>query len=376
MIRPKLLFFITEDWYFWSHRLPLAQEAKRRGFEVLVMTRINQYGDKICEQGFRVISLNMQRRSTNLLRELYAIIKIAIIYHYENPDIVHQVGMKPVLYGSIAARIIGVRHVVNALAGLGYVFTSHHPKARLLRPIFKNCFRLLLNNHGSRLILQNKDDCELFIQNRLVSKSKIYLIRGSGVDTTVFHPIPENTGVPIVVFVSRMLKDKGVREFVEAARILKSRGVHSRFVLVGDTDLHNPASISVKQLTIWKKESYVELWGQRNDIPNVLAKSHIVCLPSYREGLPKSLLEAASSGRPIVASDTVGCREVVRHGENGFLVPVRSTVELADALQHLIENPELRRKMGLRGREIAVQEFAIEKVVAETMALYKEMLQR
>jgi glycosyltransferase involved in cell wall biosynthesis len=182
--------------------------------------------------------------------------------------------------------------------------------------------------------------------------------------------------VPIVAFVSRMLKDKGAREFVGAARILKSRGVHSRFVLVGDIDLHNPASISVKQLTIWKEEGYVELWGRRNDIPNVLAKSHIVCLPSYREGLPKALLEAASSGKPIVTTNTIGCREIVRHGENGFLVPVRSTIDLADAPQHLIQNPELRHKMGLRSREIAVQEFAVEKVVAETMALYKEMLQR
>lgn len=201
------------------------------------------------------------------------------------------------------------------------------------------------------------------------------LIRGAGVDTKEYSYSPEPlAGPPRVVLPARMLKDKGVIEFVAAAEILKRRGVDAQFVLVGDTDLHNHAAISVKQLSAWAAEGCVDWWDRRNDMPAVLANAHIVCLPSYREGLPKALLEAASSGRPIVTTDTIGCREVVRHGENGLLVPLRSTVELADALQRLIENPELRQKMGLRGREIAVQEFAVEKVIAETLAVYKELI--
>lgn len=372
----KILYFVTEDWYFWSHRLPIAQEAKRRGYEVLVATMVDRHGDRMREQGFRVIPLSMQRRSINPLRELSAIIEIVKIYHREKPDIVHQVAMKPVLYGSLAARLTGVRHFINALAGLGYVFTSSHLKARLLRPVFRNCFRLLLNRRGSRLILQNKDDCALFIKARLVSENKICLIRGSGVDTKVFHLSPEPDGVPVVVLISRMLWDKGIGEFVAAAKLLKERQVNARFVLVGDSDLHNPNAVSRTMLREWSSSGVVEWWGQRDNMPEVFAKSSIVCLPSfYGEGVPKVLLEAAACGLSIVTTDAPGCRDVVRHEENGLLVPVRSIVDLANALQRLIEDPDLRRRMGARGREIAVTEFAVEKVVAETMALYEELLQ-
>lgn len=371
----KILFFITEDWYFWSHRLPLAQEAKRRGYEVVVAVRVDQHGERIREQGFRVIPLNMQRRSVNLLKELFAIIEIVNIYRREKPDIVHQVAMKPVLYGSIAAPIAGVRHVVNALAGLGYVFTSNHLKARLLRPFFMVCFRLLLNRRKSWLILQNKDDRDLFVQSHLISGEKIRLIRGAGVDTAIFYPGVKPEGDPIVVLVSRMLWDKGIGVFVESAKLLKERRLKARFVLVGDTDQHSPNAVPRTVLQDWSNLGVIEWWGQRDDVAEVLAQASVMCLPTaYGEGVPKVLLEAASSGLPIVTTDAPGCREVVRHNDNGFLVPVKSVIDLAGALQRLIEDPELCRRMGVRGREIAVAEFAIEKVVAETMALYEDLL--
>jgi len=374
MSRPKILYFITEDWYFCSHRLPLALAARDAGYDVAVVTNVNEHADVIRRAGIRLIPFDLSRKGMNPASELAVLARLVALYRKEKPDIVHQVAMKPVLYGSLAARLSGVSRVVNALAGLGYIFTSDQPKARFLRPVIGSAFRGLLNSRRSRLILQNQDDRAKFIRKRFISEKRIRLIRGSGVDTAVFVPTPEPPGVPVVILPSRMLWDKGVREFVDAAGQLKKRGISARFVLVGDADPHNPSAIPTEQLTAWHAEGAVEWWGRRDDMPAVFEQSHIVCLPSYREGLPKVLLEAASCGRPIVTTDTPGCRDVVRQGENGLLVPVRGTAELADALQLLIEQPELRKKMGCKGREIVVSEFALEKVVAKTMNIYRELL--
>ena len=374
--RPKILFLVTADWYFWSHRLPIARAASDQGFEVIIATSVQEHGYLIEREGFKLIPIRLKRSSKSPLREIISIIELIGIYRRERPHIVHHVAMKPVLYGSLAARLSGVPYVVNALAGMGYVFSSDQPMARLLRPAIGKAFRVLLSSDRSRLILQNKDDCAMFVRKRFINGERIRLIRGSGVDTAVFSATPEPAGIPLVMLASRMLWDKGIGEFVEAARQIKNRGIDARFVLVGDTDPHNPSAIPNEQLTAWHKECVIEWWGRRDDMPAVLAQAHIVCLPSYREGLPKVLLEAASCGRPIVATDTPGCREVVRNGENGLLAPVRSTVDLADAISSLIENKELRQKMGARGREIVVSEFAIEKVISETMTVYKELLKQ
>ena len=375
MLRPKLLFFISEDWVFCTHRLPLALAAREAGFDVSLVTNLSFHAELIQKAGIRLIPLNLNRGSMNPLKELAVLVRLISIYQKEKPDIVHHVAIKPILYGSIAARLSGVKNIVNALTGMGYLFSSDHLKARLIRPLLKIIFKFVLNDKKSRLIMQNQDDCSMLVKAGIVNNSKTRLIRGAGVDTQEFYYSHEpSLEPPIVVFPARMLKDKGVVEFVTAAEILKKRGVDARFVLVGDTDSHNHAAISIEQLTAWATEGWIEWWNRRSDMPEVLAKANIICLPSYREGLPKALLEAASSGRPIVTTDTIGCREVVRHGVNGFLVPLRSTVELADSLQLLIENPELRQKMGLQGRAIAVQEFAVEKVITETLAVYKELI--
>jgi glycosyltransferase involved in cell wall biosynthesis len=377
MSRPKLLYFVTEDWYFCSHRLPLALAAQDAGYDVSVVTRVNEHGDVIRRAGIRLIPFDLSRRGMNLASELAVLARLIALYRKERPDIVHQVAMKPVIYGSLAARLSGVSPgIVNALAGLGYIFTSDQLKARLLRPVIGCAFRGILGNRGSRLILQNHDDCAKFISKHFVGEERLRLIRGSGVDTTAFSQTPEPRGIPVVMLPSRMLWDKGVKEFVEAAGQLKKRGIGARFVLVGDTDPHNPSAIPTEQLKAWQTAGTVEWWGRCDDMPAVLEQTHIVCLPSYREGLPKALLEAASCGRPIVTTDTAGCREVVRNGENGLLVPVRSTAELTDALQLLIEKPELRKKMGTKGREIVVSEFGVEKVIAKTISVYRELLKQ
>lgn len=375
MHKPKLLFFITEDWVFCTHRLPLAVSALEAGFDVTLVTNVNAHAETIRNAGIKLIPLNLDRGSMNPLKGLSEVTRLVAIYRQEKPDIVHHVAIKPIIFGSIAARLAGVGNVVNALTGMGYIFTSDHLKTRLMRPLVNISFRVLLNGRRSRLIMQNQDDSAMLVNAGIVCASRTRLIRGAGVDTKEFYYSHEpSTQPPVVVFPARMLKDKGVVEFVTAAKTLKNRGVGGRFILVGDTDAHNHAAIGADQLKMWEEEGCVEWWGRRNDMPEVLASAHIVCLPSYREGLPKALLEAASSGRPIVTTDTIGCREVVRHGENGFLVPLRSTVELADALEKLIQDAELRRKMGLRGREIVEAEFSVEKVIKETLAVYAELL--
>lgn len=371
----KILYFITEDWVFCTHRLPLAIAAKKAGYDVGVVTNVNQHADRIREAGIRLIQYNLDRGSMNPFKAVGLILQLAKIYRNEKPDLVHHVAIKPILYGSVAARMARVPHVVNAITGMGYIFTSTQLKARLLRPIINLSFKALLNGRRSKLIMQNQDDRSTLIKTGIVDEERTVLIRGAGVNTDEFSCTPEPTEEPpLIVLPARMLKDKGVVEFVTAAGMLKERGVEARFALVGDADCHNHAAVSEEVLKGWVDSGVVEWWGRKENLPGVLASCHIVCLPSYREGLPKALLEAASVGRPIVTTDTVGCREVVRDGENGFLVPLYSTVELADALQKLIEDSKLRAQMGHKGREMIRNNFTIENVTAETLALYHEVL--
>ncbi len=370
----KLLFFVTEDWYFCSHRLFLASAAIKAGFEVSVATRVRCHGEQIKSAGIKLIPLEISRRGFHPISEIRVIRRLISIYETEQPDIVHHVAMKPVLYGSIAAKFSNVRHVVNALAGLGFLFSSSSLKSKLLRPVVKLAFRMLLNRNGSRVILQNPDDVRLMCDGNVLSSERVSLIRGSGVDTQQYSVQEETFGLPIVMLASRMLWDKGVGEFVNAAKRLNSKGIIARFVLVGDSDSENPSSISNDQLQAWHKDGVIEWWGRKANMPEILARSNIVCLPSYREGVPKVLIEAASCGRPIVTTDAPGCREIVQNEINGFLVPIKDSVILAEAIKKLIDSSELRRKMGMLGRKLVEDEFTIDKVNCETLAIYQDIL--
>jgi len=371
----KILYFVTEDWYFCSHRLALAIAAKEAGHDVAVVTRVRDHGDRIRSAGIRLISLELSRRGKNPLGEGLALWRLYRIYRNEKPDLVHHVALKPVLYGSMAARFAGVPRVVNALAGLGYLFASTRRRAKLLRLVVQIAFRWLLNAGVSRVILQNPDDVRTLIATQILRSERSVLIRGSGVDLDLFRPNGEPDEIPVVILASRMLWDKGIGEFVKAAEMLQREGIRARFALVGDTDEENPAAIPSAQLARWAASGIVEWWGRRNDMPEVLARSHIVCLPSYYgEGVPKVLLEAAATGRAIVTTDMPGCREVVRNGDNGLLVPARDARALSRALRMLITERPLRQRMGRCGREIAEAEFGVEKVVAETLAVYRSLL--
>jgi len=365
----KLVYFVTEDWYFCLHWLRVASAAKSAGFDVAVITRVREHGDAIRQAGLTLIPFEISRQGMNPIQELFTITRLIALYRYHAPDIIHHVAMKPTLYGSFAARLSGINHVVCTLAGLGWLFTSPTKVAKVLSKVVS----LILSRYFQNVALtvQNSDDARFMASLGL---QHINLIRGAGVDTRKFSPEDEVAGTPLVVLPARMLWDKGVKEFVESAKLLKNKDIKARFVLVGGSDSGNPAAVDLRQLESWVDEGIVEWWGQRNDMPEVYKQAHIICLPSYREGLPTVLIEAAASSRSIVTTDTIGCREVVRHGENGYLVPIRRTIELADALEELINNSELRKQMGRKGREVVVQEFAVERVVAETMALYEELL--
>ena len=371
----KLLFFVTEDWYFCSHRLPLALSAKQAGYDVLVVTRVKEHGDRITGAGLRLIPLPISRRGINPLTEFALIFRLISIYRSERPDIVHHVALKPVLYGSIASLATRIPYIVNAMAGLGILFSSNSLRSRLLRPILKLSFRFFLNRQNTHVLLQNPDDVQLMCDDVVLDRERITLIRGSGVDTDQFRSSPEPPGDIIVVLASRMLWDKGVGEFVEAARKLKQNGTKARFVLVGKGDKENPSGISDKILQEWHSEGVIEWWGHRDDMPEVFACSHIVCLPSYYgEGVPKVLIEAASCARPIVTTNTPGCREIVRDGINGILIPTRNVEAITVAVSRLIASPELRVRMGEKGREMVESEFSVEKVNAETLRVYKGLV--
>lgn len=372
----KVLYVVTEDWYFCSHRLPLAIAARQRGDEVLVATRVQQHGELIKNHDLRLIPLRLRRRSGNPFGELSAISQIRRLYWHEKPDIVHHVSLKPVLYGSIAALLSGRVIVVNALAGLGFVFASEKPLARLLRPVIKIAFRLLFNRQRTAVIVQNPDDRKLLLQAVAVKPEQVHLIRGSGVNTVQFSVLPEPDGEVVVAMVSRMLWDKGIAEYIEAVRLLKEKKIRFRALLVGQPDDENPAAVSKEQLQLWHQRGDIEWLGHSDNIAGIWQQSHIAVLPSYYgEGVPKSLLEAASCARAIVTTDMPGCREIVKNNVNGLLVPARNAKVLATAMAKLIEDPDLRQTMGRKGREKVEQEFSEQQVLTETLALYDQLMQ-
>ena len=370
----RVLFVVTADWYFCSHRLPLARAALARGDVVAVATSIDKHGEAIAKAGIEAIDVPFRRRGVRPDRELGVLRELRAAMRRFRPDLVHNISMKPVIYGTLAARMEKVGAIVNTLTGLGYVFSSRDTMARMLRPLVEAGLRRVLATPRQHLVVQNPDDQRLLEADGIVPAGAMTLIRGSGVNTEAFTSQREAQGEPLVVFPARMLKQKGVGEMVAAARLLRDRGVKARVALVGTPDPDNPSSVTEAQLEAWDAEGAIEWWGYRADMAEVLRQAHVVCLPStYGEGVPKCLLEAAASGRAIVATDIPGCREAVRHGENGLLVPPRDPQALAQALESLLADAPRRREMGERGRRLAVEEFSEQRVVAETLALYERL---
>jgi glycosyltransferase involved in cell wall biosynthesis len=375
MTSPRRILYVVNDApFFLSHRLPLAEAASRAGYEVHVAVPEHGSMRRISEAGLRLHSIPFLRRGMNPVKEVRTFMALLQLYRRLRPDLVHHATIKPNLYGGMAARLVKLPAAVTGVTGLGYVFMAKGWRAAVVRGIVQRLYGLALKHRNSRVVFENPDDRTLFLKNRIIPPEQAALIKGSGVSMDRFFPRPEVPGLPLVVIPCRMLWDKGVGEFVAAAALLRARGIRARFALVGDSDPDNPSMVPVSQLQQWHAQGVVEWWGYQADMADVFAASHIVCLPSYGEGLSKALTEAAACGRPIVTTDVAGCREIVRHHENGLLVPPRDAKAVADALARLIESPELRRRMGRRGRQIAVEEFAVERVVAETLAIYRTLL--
>ena len=367
------MIVVTEDWYFWSHRVGLAVAARDAGYEVTVVTGVGEYGDRIRALGLGLVDVGFARERLSPWSNLGAVRALSDVYRHGAPHLVHHVAMKPVMLGSVAAARTGVPAVVNALTGLGTALISDHPRARLARPILRSVLGWAMRRPRSRTIVQNPENAR-FVKSLGVPPERISLVRGAGVDIQRFRPSPEPEGPVRVTMVSRLLWDKGVREFVEAASLVRSTRDDIVFTLVGAPDEGNLTAVPLEEAQAWDADGILEWWGHRNDMEAVLARSHMVVLPTYGEGLPMTLLEAAACGRPIVATDVPGCREVARHGENGLLVPPRDPCALADAILAFAEDPPRRAAMGAEGRRRAETEFAAERINAQTLLVYEQAL--
>lgn len=292
------------------------------------------------------------------------------------PDIVHMITIKPYLYGGIAGKMANVPAVVSAVSGLGFVFINTGFKAKLLRALLYPLYKLAFSHKNQFIIFQNSDDADLLTNWLDINPSKVCLICGSGVDLNEYQYSVEPTGKPIVIFVARLVADKGIREFIDASQIIHSNGIEVDFWVVGDLDGGNPASITKAEMVSWKKLPNVKVIGFQKNISSLYSKSNIVCLPSYREGLPKCLIEAAACGRAVVITDVPGCRDAIEANKTGLLVSTNNAVALSAAIEYLIENPDERKNMGAAGRTLAEKEFSIEKIVAEHMKIYYKVLDK
>lgn len=373
-MRPRLLFLVTEDWTFWEIRRDLARVALESGYEVTIATRVSTYAERIRQAGFTLVPISLQRESRNPLRELLAFIELVRLYRRIRPKIVQHVAMKPVLYGSFAAWLARVPVVINVFGGLGYAFTDRPEDTSMLRSLLQRGLKSAIALSRSIVVVQNSDDRDVLVRTNIVNPSRIRLISGSGVDVHRFVPVDPPSGDPVVMLVGRMLWDKGVGEFVDAVIRLKQRHVKARFVLVGRCDRGNPTAIAEEQLHEWTREHGIEWWGHREDLSCVFGQATVVVLPSYREGLPKVLLEAAACGKAMVATDVPGCREIVQHRHTGLLVPVRDSAALADAIAELLSDRELRTALGARARQLVIREHSTDKIGAAFFELYRELL--
>jgi glycosyltransferase involved in cell wall biosynthesis len=372
----KAVLFANTDWYLYNFRRALAISLQRAGYDVLLISPPGPYGDRLRALGLRWEPLPMQRRSLNPLRELALLWHLTRLLRRERPTLVHGFTIKCAVYGSLAARLAGIPARVNAVAGMGYVFTSSHLKARLLRPVVRGLLRLALGGRDARLILQNADDVELFRRTGLVDPAHIRLIRGSGVDCAQFAGLSRQAagdGCPRMLLASRLLWDKGVGEYVAAIRQLRSQGRTFHALLAGTPDPGNPAAVPEPTIRGWVDEGLLTWLGHVDDMAGLLGSVDIVVLPSYREGLPRTLVEAAACGLPLITTDVPGCREVVSDGVDGLLVPVRNSDALAQAIVRLQDHPALARQLGEAARRKARTQFDESIVIQSTMAVYAEL---
>ena len=372
----KIILFANTDWYLYNFRIALAERLRDQGWDVVLVSPPGQYGEKLRQMGFRWISLPFSTRSANPLHDIGLINRLIRLYRRERPDLAHHFTIKCVLYGTLAAKFLGGIKVVNAVTGLGHVFTDPGIKPRLMRPVVRRLYRLALGGEKVRTIFQNQDDMNNFVAWGLLDRGQARLIRGSGVDLNKFRggARREARGETIkVLFASRLLREKGIFELTEAFKIVKAKHPHVELLIAGDIYSENPSSLTFQDIENIKKIKGVTLLGHVVDMQPLLDDADIAVLPSYREGTPRILIEAAAMEKPIVTTDIPGCRGLVVDGESGFLVPVRSVEPLVDAITRLIADADLRKRFGKRGREIVLAGFDEKIVLEQTLDVYRDL---
>src|SRR5574344_710954 len=364
----KILFIVNVDWFFISHRLPLAIEALVKGYEVHIACGISDKKEYLENLGLIVHPLNLSRSGTGIKGEIKAFCEIYNLLKEINPNIAHFVTIKPVLYGGITSRFLSIHNKVFSISGLGFIFIKQGLKATLVRRLIKIMYGFALGGKNSHVIVQNPDDKAVLDS---IVKVPITLIRGSGVDLNQYEYNEEKNENIKVSMACRLLKDKGVFEYIDAVKILKQKLPNVEFELYGDIDIHNPASLINEDVEKIKKDGFVNVYGFSSDIEKVFCDSNIIVLPSYREGLPKVLIEAAACGRAIVTTDVPGCRDAIEPNVTGLLCEVKDTESLASMIEKLILDKDLINSMGKEGRKLAEQEFDINKVVEKHFEIYE-----
>lgn len=372
----KILFLINDLNFFVTHRISIAHHMKSKGFQVYIV-----YGELggadpsiYIRQGLNLIYVPMYRGSFNPLKNIVSFFHILKAFSSIRPDIAHLITIKAYLFGGIASRILNVPAVVSAVAGLGIIFKKNL-FGWIIRKFLFFLFKISFNHSNQLIIFQNNNDPKLLSKWGVLNDKKTRIIKGSGVDLSQFTNLNEIQGTPVVTFASRLLIDKGVEDFIKAAEIIKRSGLYVKFVIAGSIDPLNKYSLKEKDLILIKDKQLVDIIGFQKDIPKLFSKSHIICLPSYYgEGLPKVLMEAAAAQRAIITTNHPGCRDAIVDKKTGILVPIKNPKKLADAIQLLVNNPKLRKSMGIAARELAEKEFSVEKIIQKHYQIYRELI--
>lgn len=371
----KILFVVNVDWFLMSHRFEIVKAALADGYETHILTRFTEYESFLEQQGFHTHHINIDRSSTSIMATLDLLRKFVQIFKEVRPDLVHLITIKPVILGGIAARIVNIHAVVASISGLGTVFIDNNSSIKRLE-LVKRLYKYALSHKNINVIFQNSEDLNTIKEIVALKDSQITLIKGSGVNLHKFEFKEIPKGIPIVMFASRLLKDKGILEFVDSVKIIKTTypNIQARFVVVGKLDYDNNTSITEAQLNNWIKDQLIEYWGYKNDMSQVIKDSSIIVLPSYREGFPKVLIEASAIGRPIITTDVPGCRDAIIDQKTGILVSVRNAHALSEAIFYLVNNKDIIIQMGLAARKLAEKEYDVNKVVEKHLKIYKSLL--
>ncbi|MCR9137518.1 MAG: glycosyltransferase family 4 protein [Alphaproteobacteria bacterium] len=372
-MRKKLLFVVNVDWFFVSHRLPIAVEAMREGYEVHLATQMTDLEDRLRDLGIICHPMKIDRSYGGALHIIHFLWSLFQLFRTLRPDIVHLVSIKPVIFGGIAARLTGTKNVVASISGLGFVFIAKGVKATLRRWLVRFLYRLSLGNGSAIIIVQNTTDREEFLKMIGKPKMKTVLVNGSGVDMNEYTVSPLPDGPCRVLMGARLLRDKGLMEYMEAAQTLRAKRPDMTFLIAGDVDPGNPATIDQDELANLKADGSVEFLGHVSDMASLMASCHLVVLPSYREGLPRVLIEAAACGRAVVTTDVPGCRDAIVPGKTGLLAKSHDAQSLTAAIEQASSDRQLLEDMGKAGRQFAETTFDVQQVVDRHMDVYKNL---